>query len=153
MPLAESSDGRPGTGQDDTGAREEENPIKAFRYEGAGGIDRLTFADLPVPVPAAGQVLIRNYAASLNYKDLFVARAIPPRDPSRPLIPVSDGAGEVAETGPAVDRVKSGDRVMRIVAQSWIRGYIMSLGRTHYGIVSCMLCAAASQTPCVLTTT
>jgi NADPH:quinone reductase-like Zn-dependent oxidoreductase len=39
-----------------------------------------------------------------------------------PLIPMSDGAGEVVETGAGVTRVKRGDRVAGIFMQNWLCG-------------------------------
>jgi NADPH:quinone reductase-like Zn-dependent oxidoreductase len=39
-----------------------------------------------------------------------------------PLIPLSDGAGEVLAVGPGVARVKPGDRVAGIFMQQWIEG-------------------------------
>jgi NADPH:quinone reductase-like Zn-dependent oxidoreductase len=39
-----------------------------------------------------------------------------------PLVPLSDGAGEVLETGAGVDRFRPGDRVMGIFLQSWLAG-------------------------------
>jgi NADPH:quinone reductase-like Zn-dependent oxidoreductase len=94
--------------------------MRVYQYGAAPGIDSLHQAERPTPAPAAGQVLLRVRAVSLNYKDLFMARGIPPR--TQPLIPISDGAGEVVETGPGVTRVKAGDRVAAIVAQSWVAG-------------------------------
>ena len=39
-----------------------------------------------------------------------------------PLIPLSDGAGEVAEVGPGVTRVKPGDRVAAAFMTGWLDG-------------------------------
>ena len=39
-----------------------------------------------------------------------------------PLIPCSDGAGEVAEVGAGVTRVREGDRVAGIFTQAWLDG-------------------------------
>jgi NADPH:quinone reductase-like Zn-dependent oxidoreductase len=44
-----------------------------------------------------------------------------PRQPL-PLIPMSDGVGEVVETGEGVDRVEVGNRVAGIFAQEWLDG-------------------------------
>jgi len=96
-----------------------------------------------MPKPGRGQVLVRMRAASLNYRDLMVltgryARGTPLPD----LVPLSDGAGEVAEIGPDVTRVKPGDRVAGIFMQSWIGGDIepehaaSSLGGAIHGVLA-----------------
>jgi NADPH:quinone reductase-like Zn-dependent oxidoreductase len=69
-------------------------------------------------------VLVRIRAASLNYRDLLVASGTYARGapPKRPLVPLSDGAGEVVETGPGVTRLAPGDRVASAFFQRWIDG-------------------------------
>jgi NADPH:quinone reductase-like Zn-dependent oxidoreductase len=68
-------------------------------------------------------VLLRMKAASLNYRDLVVpSRGYGAFTGNLPLIPLSDGVGEVAEVGPGVTRVKAGDRVCPCFHQSWIGG-------------------------------
>lgn len=89
------------------------------------GIDSLRLVDRPDPVPGPRQVLVRVRATSLNYRDLITlegqsARAAPKPD----LIPLSDGAGEVAAVGPEVTRVKPGDRVAGCFMQRWVGGTI-----------------------------
>ena len=44
------------------------------------------------------------------------------RNVKPPLIPLSDGAGEVIAVGPGVTRVKAGDRVAAIFMQDWLEG-------------------------------
>jgi NADPH:quinone reductase-like Zn-dependent oxidoreductase len=86
------------------------------------GLENLNLADRPDPQPGHGQVLIRVRAVSLNFRDhLMVAGAYNPKQ-KLPLIPCSDGAGEVLATGPGVTRVKPGDRVMGAFSQTWIAG-------------------------------
>jgi NADPH:quinone reductase-like Zn-dependent oxidoreductase len=95
--------------------------MKAYQIQTAAGIDGLTLLDLPVPKPGAGQVLIRVRATSLNYRDTAVVSG---RYPGQilPMIPLSDGAGEVIEVGEAVTRVQVGARVAGIFFQDWIAG-------------------------------
>jgi NADPH:quinone reductase-like Zn-dependent oxidoreductase len=58
-------------------------------------------------------------AASLNYRDLLVPiRGYGKLTGTLPLIPVSDGAGEVAALGSGVRRVTVGDCVCPIMIQS-----------------------------------
>jgi NADPH:quinone reductase-like Zn-dependent oxidoreductase len=99
--------------------------MKLYKFPRANGIDTLEAHEAPRPVPGRGQILVRMRAASLNYRDLNVASGRAARG-SLPenLIPLSDGAGEVVETGPDVTRVKAGDRVAGLFMQSWLGGEI-----------------------------
>jgi NADPH:quinone reductase-like Zn-dependent oxidoreductase len=79
---------------------------------GAKGVGDLRLADCPDPRPGPGQVLVRIRAASLNYRDQLVVSGTYFSGPNtRDLIPLSDGAGDVAAVGSGVSRVRVGDRV------------------------------------------
>jgi len=83
----------------------------------------LKLAERPQPEPGPGQVLLRMRAASLNYRDLVVPeRGYGSFTGTLPLIPVSDGVGEVVQAGPGVSRVRVGDRVCPTFFQGWIAG-------------------------------
>ena len=76
--------------------------MKAWQLDG-WSIDRLSIVERPQPRPGPGQVLLRMKAASLNYRDLVVpSRGYGPQTGELPLVPVSDGVGEVVETGARV---------------------------------------------------
>jgi NADPH:quinone reductase-like Zn-dependent oxidoreductase len=96
--------------------------MKAYEIQSNAGIDALTLVDRPEPKPTAGQVLIQVKATSLNYRDLLVIEGAYGSGQKYPLIPLSDGAGEVVAVGDGVTRVKIGDRVAGIFFQDWIYG-------------------------------
>ncbi|MBN3894162.1 MAG: NAD(P)-dependent alcohol dehydrogenase [Nostoc sp. NOS(2021)] len=96
--------------------------MKAYEIQSNGGIDALALVDRPEPKPTAGQVLIQVKATSLNYRDLLVAEGAYGAGQKYPLIPLSDGAGEVVAVGEGVTRVKIGDRVAATFFQDWIYG-------------------------------
>jgi NADPH:quinone reductase-like Zn-dependent oxidoreductase len=98
--------------------------MKAFVIRDGFGLDRLGFEDRPDPAPGPGQVLVRVRAASLNYRDLLIARGQYSRSMPLPRVLGSDGAGEVAAVGPGVTRWKPGDRVVGCFFQNWADGPI-----------------------------
>lgn len=86
--------------------------MKAWQLQDQWSIDALALAERPRPRPGRGEVLLRMRAASLNYRDLVVLRrGYGPQTGELPLVPVSDGVGEVVEVGAGVTRVAVGDRV------------------------------------------
>jgi len=99
--------------------------MRLYRLPKFESIDDLTLVEAEAPRPARRQVVVRMRAASLNFRDLMVVSGRYGRGPVRPgLVPVSDGAGEVAAVGPDVTRVKPGDRVAGIFMQRWLGGEI-----------------------------
>jgi NADPH:quinone reductase-like Zn-dependent oxidoreductase len=96
--------------------------MKVYEIREAKGIDSVHLAERPEPEPGYGQVLIKVKAASLNYRDLAVARGGYGRGVPSPVIPLSDGSGEVVAVGPGVTRVATGDRVCGIFMQTWLAG-------------------------------
>jgi NADPH:quinone reductase-like Zn-dependent oxidoreductase len=86
------------------------------------GIESLRLVDRPRPTPRRGELLVRIRAASLNYRDLMVIGGKYLVDQPLPLVPVSDGAGEVVEVGEGVTRFRAGDRVIGAYAQAWVAG-------------------------------
>lgn len=97
--------------------------MRVFQIEGGWGFDHLRLSTRPDPRPGPGQVLLRMKAASLNYRDLVVPdRGYGQYTGTLPLIPISDGVGEVVEVGANTSRVKVGDRVCPVFMQRWIGG-------------------------------
>lgn len=68
-------------------------------------------ADLPAPIRAPGEVLVRVYAASLNYPDLLMTRGEYQFKPEPPFTSGLEFAGTVVEADPD-SGFKPGDRVM-----------------------------------------
>jgi len=67
---------------------------------------------------------MRVRASSLNYRDLMVLKG-GGRGPTKPgVVPLSDGAGEVAAVGDLVTRVKVGDRIIGAFHPRWFGGPI-----------------------------
>jgi NADPH:quinone reductase-like Zn-dependent oxidoreductase len=98
--------------------------MKLYEFREIKSINSLIQTERDTPGPGAGEVLIRVHAASLNYRDLLIAEGKYLRSMKLPLIPLSDGAGEVADVGEGVTRVRRGDRVAGIFMQNWLGGEI-----------------------------
>jgi NADPH:quinone reductase-like Zn-dependent oxidoreductase len=88
------------------------------------GIDKLALTERDRPAPEEGEVLVRFRAASINYRDLMMVKGTYNPKLKLPLVPFSDGAGEVVEIGENVSKFKVGDRVMPIFMQGWQTGKI-----------------------------
>ena len=67
------------------------------------------------PIPAAGQVLGRVIATSVNRPDIIQRQGNYPPPPGDSEVLGLEIAGEVAEVGSGVLRWKVGDRVMGLV--------------------------------------
>jgi NADPH:quinone reductase-like Zn-dependent oxidoreductase len=96
--------------------------MKAYQLTGTEGAESLKLTELPEPRPAPGQVVVRVRAASLNYRDLMVATGRYGPGVPLPLIPLSDGAGEITAVGDGVTQWKTGDRVAGTFFQNWQTG-------------------------------
>jgi NADPH:quinone reductase-like Zn-dependent oxidoreductase len=96
--------------------------MKAVELRGAFGLDHLALTGRPDPRPGHGEVLVRVRAVSLNYRDLLTVRGQYNPKQKLPLIPCSDGVGEIVEVGDGVTRVRPGERVCANFAQRWIAG-------------------------------
>jgi NADPH:quinone reductase-like Zn-dependent oxidoreductase len=95
---------------------------KAYELTNDFGIDSLKFNEWKSAPLKANEVRVKVMCTSLNYRDLLVIKGLYSKKLPFPLIPVSDGAGEVVEVGSEVSRVKTGDRVAAIFTQTWLSG-------------------------------
>ena len=97
--------------------------MKAYEIQ-QFGVENLALVEREKPEPNENEVLIKFHAASLNYRDLMMVKGTYNPKLKTPLIPFSDGAGEVIAVGGNVTKWKIGDRVMPIFMQGWIDGAI-----------------------------
>ncbi|WP_413732924.1 zinc-dependent alcohol dehydrogenase family protein [Sodalis sp. RH20] len=74
----------------------------------------------PIPKPGPKEILVLIKAVSLNYRDLMIQDGL--IFATDGLIPLSDAAGIVCETGKAVKRWKAGDRVASLFFPDWLDG-------------------------------
>ena len=88
--------------------------MKAVYISEHGGVEALTYGELPEPETGPNDVKVRVKACSVNRLDLFTrAGVLGTRIRfAGPHILGGDAAGDVVETGQEVTRVKPGDRVV-----------------------------------------
>ena len=72
--------------------------------------ERLRLAELPVPEPGAGQILVEVKACAVCRTDLHVIDGELP-EPKLPLVPGHEIVGRVVRAGRGVDRFRKGERV------------------------------------------
>jgi len=96
--------------------------MKAYEVRETTGLDGLVLnTSRPDPRPGQGQIVVRIHAAALNYRDQGVIKGA--YDYTKfPVIPLSDGAGEVVAVGGGVTQFKAGDRVTSTFFVNWSGG-------------------------------
>lgn len=84
--------------------------VHAIRIHEHGGPDKLTWEQVDVGQPGAGQLRIKHHAVGLNYIDTYQRSGLY-KLPSLPATLGMEGAGEVTAVGDGVTEFKVGDRV------------------------------------------
>jgi NADPH:quinone reductase-like Zn-dependent oxidoreductase len=98
--------------------------MKAWELHTGFGFDALKQIDRHDPRLGPGQVLLRMQAWSLNYRDLMVVKGQYNPRLKFPMVPLSDGVGEVIEIGAGVTNLKVGERVAGCFMPGWNEGLL-----------------------------
>lgn len=93
--------------------------VAAVRVHKTGGPEVLTYDDIDVPAPGAGQIKVKEHAAGLNYIDTYFRSGLYPAPAGLPFVIGNEGAGEVVAVGPGVTDFKVGDRVAFVALGSY----------------------------------
>ncbi|TMH31575.1 MAG: zinc-binding dehydrogenase [Betaproteobacteria bacterium] len=110
--------------------------MKAIVMHERGGAEVLRYEDVAMPVPRAGEVLLRVHAATVNHTDLFHRSGQFFIRKPLPHILGMDVAGEIAELGAQVDGWRVGDKVVATFE---------ALGRERDGAYAEYTCVPASE--------
>lgn len=86
--------------------------MRAVAIHEHGGPEVLRLADLPDPVPAPGEALVRVRAVALNHLDVWTRKGSAGVTPSLPHVLGSDIAGEIAALTAEAGNLSVGQRVM-----------------------------------------
>ncbi len=81
--------------------------MKAIRINERGGPEVLSYEDVPVPEPGAGEVRVRLAAAGVNFIDVYQRTGLYPQE--LPFTLGLEGAGEVEAVGEGVEEFSAGD--------------------------------------------
>ena len=84
---------------------------KAVRIHAHGGPEVLTYEDVDIGTPGAGEALVRHTAIGVNYLDTYFRTGLYPAPKGLPLTAGNEAAGVIEGVGPGVDWLKEGDRV------------------------------------------
>ena len=86
--------------------------MKAIQIHATGGPEVLQLAELPIPVPGPGQVLIRIEAIGVNFIEIYFRKGT--YKAALPLIPGTEAAGTIEDLGSGVNGFKPGDLVASV---------------------------------------
>jgi NADPH:quinone reductase len=86
--------------------------MNAIQIQNPGGPEVLQLAELPIPVPEPGQVLIRIEAIGVNFIEIYFRKGV--YKATMPLTPGSEAAGTVEELGTGVTGFAPGDLVTSV---------------------------------------
>jgi len=86
--------------------------MKAIQIHATGGPEVLELAELPIPVPGPGQVLIRIEAIGVNFIEIYFRKGT--YKAALPLIPGSEAAGTIEDLGSGVNGFKPGELVASV---------------------------------------
>lgn len=126
--------------------------MKAVRCHSYGPPRTLAVESQPVPMPAAGEVVVRVGAASVNYPDaLMVANRYQIRIET-PFTPGSDFAGTVHAVGEGVREWRVGDRVFGSVLVGAYAEFVSASGAHLQRVPEAVDFTTAAAFPTVYTT-
>ena len=86
--------------------------MNAIQIQTTGGPEVLQLAELPIPVPGPGQVLIRVEAVGVNFIEIYFRKG--QYKATMPLVPGSEAAGTIEELGSGVTGLKPGEMVASV---------------------------------------
>ena len=89
--------------------------MTAIAIQGKGGPEALVAEQIAVPVPGAGQVLIKVAAAGVNRPDVLQRKGLYPAPKGHSELPGLEASGVVAAAGEGASRFKIGDPVMALL--------------------------------------
>src|ERR1700682_6007747 len=109
--------------------------MRVYQLDRPGSLDGLVLAERDIPSPAAGEVLVRVRASSINVRDLMIINGEFPMPVPPGRVPLSDGAGEIVAVGAGVRRFKVGDWVINSFFPNFFGGSFNAMPEQY--VVDC----------------
>src|SRR5579863_7943210 len=92
--------------------------MKAFVLQQVGDSREVHLSEVADPTPGQGEVVVRVRAAALNHRDVYITQG-QYAGLKFPIIPGSDGVGEIAAIGTGVEEWRIGDAVIINPSLDW----------------------------------
>lgn len=89
--------------------------MRQIRFNGAGGPEVIEVETAPLPVPGAGQVLVKVAAAGINRPDCLQRGGNYPPPPGATNVPGLEISGTIVSVGPGVDAKHIGEKICALV--------------------------------------
>ena len=107
--------------------------MRAIYVNQFGEPEVLRLVEMPVPLPTAGQILIRVRTIGVNPVETYIRSGNYARKPALPYTPGSDAAGIVEAVGSEVPAFKPGDRVYTAgtISGSYAEFAVCELSQVH----------------------
>ena len=86
--------------------------MRALLSKATGGPETLVLEEMPDPVPARGEVLVKVAACAINFPDALIIRDMYQMKPPRPFAPGSEISGTIEALGEGVEGWAVGDRIV-----------------------------------------
>jgi len=126
--------------------------MKCWQVDDWGEPETMKLAEVSIPQPGPGQVLIRNRASSLNFFDILQIQGKYQVKPPFPFTPGAEIAGVVEKTGEGVTHVRTGDPVVSIPFLGGLAEYTVARVRDTFPLPKGMSFAEGAALPIVYQT-
>jgi NADPH2:quinone reductase len=89
--------------------------MRAIICDTWGGEELLKLKNLPSPIPKDDELVIKVYAAGVNFPDTLIIRKLYQVKPQLPFTPGNEVAGIVISAGAKISKFAVGDRVLALI--------------------------------------
>jgi len=109
--------------------------MRAVQVPAPGGLEQLTLAEVPVPTPGPGEVLIEVAYAACNWGDVQKRQGIYPDPVSYPAILGAEVSGVITACGKGVSALRPGQFVAAITGPDMLRGFAEAVAVPHRYVI------------------